>query len=82
MAGRKDVLIVRVLLPIIIDLALRSKTQRKPTATSKFKKPCSTVLFANLKWPRSTKPKKAHSCRWLTLRARQRSEHNRKEEKW
>ena len=27
MAGRKDVLIVRVLLPIIIDLALRSKTQ-------------------------------------------------------
>jgi hypothetical protein len=27
MAGRKDVLIVRVLLPIIIDLALRSTTQ-------------------------------------------------------
>jgi hypothetical protein len=29
MAGRKDVLIVRVLLPIIIDLALRSTTQGK-----------------------------------------------------
>jgi hypothetical protein len=27
MAGRKDVLIVRVLLPIIIDLSLRNKTQ-------------------------------------------------------
>jgi hypothetical protein len=27
MAGRKDVLIVSVLLPIIIDLALRSTTQ-------------------------------------------------------
>ena len=29
MTGRKDVLIVRVLLPIIIDLALRSTTQGK-----------------------------------------------------
>jgi len=29
MAGRKDVLIVSVLLPIMIDPALRSKTQRR-----------------------------------------------------